>query len=700
MRPLPVVQRFVLTFVALLSTPGALAAGITLEAPAQVPMDGTPFEVHVSLEGLEGPVELKLGLGPEGRQASRTWDGSAWTRSDRYVLAVAPDPTGVWSGAVALRANPDSANHPRLFTEPAWVQARTRGAASLDARAPVGPLAQGERGAIHLAPGATLSFTTADTWYRYTAVEAELLDPLIPADATVCLDDRCTPLALDVVAAGAAGAAIASQEVTPAELEGATLVLPAGACPLDGPFAPGATRLVALESWPQRGRPEPVPCEPIKTNAPVGLYDLGRLVVPLPERRGWTLRTGPDTWSPWSHPDGTVPLPVRSVHTVGHARAFGTQEAGLSEVLGLLSAAQQRITVASYLLTHSGVASALADAAVRGVDVTLLLEPSPVGGRPPQTGPLLDALVAAGVTVRFDEGPGVQHAKVVVVDGAVVLVLTENLTHSGLPEDGDGNLGAGLGIANATLAREVEARLVGERGPARVFVPDGWRAFAGEVVVLSSPENAWRPEGVPAWIEASSGGIDGAVLRASPDWQGQPNPWLEALVNASAAGRSVRLLLNGAGPGGYDEDTSLALAHLASHPRAGSLHAVRSPPDGPVVHAKMLAGEDWVLVGSSNFVASAALTNREIGFLVRDAGLADELRGVLASREEDRGVGGGAVRGAPAPGFGVLPVLVVVLVAYGRTQMRSPKTGSMTQRAAEPESAMARSSARAADRTR
>ncbi|MGQ0534814.1 MAG: phospholipase D-like domain-containing protein [Methanobacteriota archaeon] len=117
---------------------------------------------------------------------------------------------------------------------------------------------------------------------------------------------------------------------------------------------------------------------------------------------------------------------------------FRSPEGALAALAAALADAEHEILVEGYLFSSPEVAALLSRAASRGVDVRLLLEADPVGGRPKETAPLLETLRAAGARVCFLGADGAAgrlypslHAKSMVIDGTRVVVGSETWTPTG-----------------------------------------------------------------------------------------------------------------------------------------------------------------------------------------------------------------------------------------------------------------------------
>lgn len=670
-----------------------LAAEVTVPGP--VPVGGTPFDAHVRLAGVPSePVELKLWLGGERWQASRTWNGTAFERSDRYTLTV-QTPNGSWAGWVPLRANPTSTNHARLEAGPsARVGLRVRAPnATASATIPVDVHEEVEHAPLALRPGSSAWVEDGQLLaHRTNPTDAwRILTLALPLNGSprACAEPPCrVPDGLVLDRVGEATVRVRNTVSQPVELAGAVAVLEEGLCALDGELAPGQRARFAL---PGLADAEPAGSACLATLAsgrwrPGTLFASGRPVDRAPDPPGWgqPVREGwpPYRWAPWRLPTGVEPKPFSLERVRGHASGFATRTDGLAEVLRVIGGARERLTVATYLLTNDRVAAALADAARQGVGVDLLLEPSPVGGLPDEERRLVDGLEDAGVQVRWFDGPihthGLQHAKVLVADGAVLLVLTENLTEHGLPADGEGNLGLGFGVVNASLARRVEA-LVGDPGPSRPWIPEGWQPFDGRIGLLTSPGNAWRRDAVPAWAR-EAGRLDALALRVDPRWGPRSNAWVEALVEASRE-RPVRLLASGT-PAGARSANRLALSYLEGHPDAGNLTARLASPRLGTVHAKALLGSEATLVGSSNWGIGGVLLNREVGLIVEDAATARVYGGIFDRAWNGTGRSGPML---PAPG-GLAPGLLgLATVSLGLRKKKKGEEGEPSGSSASSE---------------
>jgi cardiolipin synthase len=282
-----------------------------------------------------------------------------------------------------------------------------------------------------------------------------------------------------------------------------------------------------------------------------------------------------------------------------HAGADGGGRACLAAV----AEAQGRVWVEMYLLTDDAAVEALVAARARGVDVRVLLEPSPYGAETANEAAFA-ALAQAGVDVRWLQmATGLVHAKLLLIDQRV-WISTANLT------------GAGLDRNREYLVLDPDAGDV-ERAAAL------WQRDA-----IGAP----APTGEPATrliispIDARSrltALVDGARTSIALEVEELSDSEVVArLIAARARGIAVSVVV----PTGTDRAgaTSAAAARLA-----GSGVEVRAS-GGPPLHAKAMTVDGAVAyVGSVNLTRASLDDNREVGVLVTDGLVAARIRDVI-----------------------------------------------------------------------
>jgi phosphatidylserine/phosphatidylglycerophosphate/cardiolipin synthase-like enzyme len=120
--------------------------------------------------------------------------------------------------------------------------------------------------------------------------------------------------------------------------------------------------------------------------------------------------------------------------------------------LGLIDGAVHALDLELFVLTDTGIVHALEAAALRGVEVRVLLDPSQ-----PSSDPSYSALRAAGIEVRWYRSHGeLLHAKAIVADGTSILFGSANWSGGGFARNHE--LDIELPIA-PTVAEEMLAQM-------------------------------------------------------------------------------------------------------------------------------------------------------------------------------------------------------------------------------------------------
>ncbi|HJN77856.1 MAG TPA: phospholipase D-like domain-containing protein [Myxococcota bacterium] len=111
---------------------------------------------------------------------------------------------------------------------------------------------------------------------------------------------------------------------------------------------------------------------------------------------------------------------------------FFSSETDLSEVLtSEVDAATSTVHVAIYTFTHEGIANAMENAALRGVEVQVVADRGQYDSADNAMAPTLNRLIAGGVEVRLAGGlsaGGILHHKFTVLDEGTVLTGSFNYT--------------------------------------------------------------------------------------------------------------------------------------------------------------------------------------------------------------------------------------------------------------------------------
>lgn len=301
----------------------------------------------------------------------------------------------------------------------------------------------------------------------------------------------------------------------------------------------------------------------------------------------------------------------------------------LPALWGLLDGAQRSVRVVHFMINQDADGDALVErlksTARRGVAVSVILEDS-VDGNAERVA----SLSAAGVTARLDTPARYTHAKLVVADGRRALLGSTNGSASSLRRNNEANV----------LLEDDEAGT----GPASWFeryaaalaaAPDATPALAP----LQTPSGTTLKDGdylgtARSLLDAAQRRIDLVVyaMNADPSYpDGDVNQLVRRLGAAQRRGVRVRVVLEiAASDFGVNEINRQAAAAL----RAEGVE-VRFDPPGVITHAKVLAVDDQVVVGSNNWGYGGFRTYHEVGFATREpavvASLAGYFDGIWAS---------------------------------------------------------------------
>jgi len=260
-----------------------------------------------------------------------------------------------------------------------------------------------------------------------------------------------------------------------------------------------------------------------------------------------------------------------------------------ARLLRLFESAETSLDAATYLLDDPSLIDALGDAAERGVDVRVLLDPDQAVNSPART-----TLLARGVDVRF-ASPMFEHyhPKILIIDHRLAVVMSANL--NGFSMESERNHGVLLRDRDDVTDVEAIFTLDFEDGAA----PPSLNCTR----LLIAPNNARAR--MRSLIESASSTLELQHLSFS-------DASLRRLVMArAAAGVSVRVLL--ADPGWITGNASAASALRGGGVEVRFLRSLDN-------HAKLiLADGATAMVGSENLSSTSLDRNREVGVLITDA---------------------------------------------------------------------------------
>lgn len=277
-------------------------------------------------------------------------------------------------------------------------------------------------------------------------------------------------------------------------------------------------------------------------------------------------------------------------------RVFVEPDARRAPILDAIGGANTSIWLEVYLLTDTTTIRALEDAAARGVDVRVLLEPSPYGFGSTAPAETIAKLNAAGVHARpADPAFHYTHEKAMLVDNATAFIMTCNLTRSALGGSASA-INREYGVIDANQADIAEL--------AAIFQADWNRTTP----TLTDPNLVVSPVDARAKLLAVLAAAHSSLQIEDEEMEDARSE--DALIAAARRGVAVDVVLplptNGAPP-------SPDLARLA----AGGVHIRYSAT--LYMHAKLIIQDATrAFVGSENFSANSLDDNRELGILIAD----------------------------------------------------------------------------------
>ena len=327
------------------------------------------------------------------------------------------------------------------------------------------------------------------------------------------------------------------------------------------------------------------------------------------------------------------------------AGAFGAQatsqrrllvmpEAGVEPVLQAIRGAKTSIRMHMYLFMTSSlgaqVLEALAERSKAGVDVRIILDGAPfTAPKPPEcqppanpvsnNQPAFDALRAAGVKVKWSDPKfRFTHQKSMVIDGQAAWVMTSNMTSSAFKSNREYIVVDRERSDVADITRLFEADWAGTsyvpRDPDLVVSPNNSRQRILALIDSAREELLMQVEymgdkEVYAHLGARvRAGVDVTVMVAHTE-KGPCSTW----------------------DTGAEEAKALAAAGVT---KVAFIKKVK-------LHAKAVVADGArAYVGSVNFTSNSLNNNRELGLLLADRPVVNELRAVMARDWAEREASG------------------------------------------------------------
>jgi phosphatidylserine/phosphatidylglycerophosphate/cardiolipin synthase-like enzyme len=374
-----------------------------------------------------------------------------------------------------------------------------------------------------------------------------------------------------------------------------------------------------------------------------------------------------DSAADWEPLARASPLPPESEEAVATTSVYQLPGAGLLPWDGLVENSSSTLAVSAYTLESAHIASRLALAASRGIEVRLLVESSPVGGREEYEDCLLLELELAGAEVRLTglaDGLRYHHAKYAIADSSRVLVSTDNLVPSSYPHNGScctrgyaamvessGIAAAAIrvfehdwaaGVPIGRMNRESNCTLPAPPARNPEVVPMG-SDNAATSVLISTPEAGTAP-----WERAAESAESEVLLYASDLYtSGGPSvlEWTNRLLDAmrSSAGRGVAVKVITSA-----SSAETVLRWLREGPALPSFEVGVFAVSNLRLHAKLLVVDrSLAVLGSVNPGFNSFHRNREMSLAIHSEAIGSAL--AAAFRFDQLGDAGPPIAAISAP---------------------------------------------------
>jgi cardiolipin synthase A/B len=282
-------------------------------------------------------------------------------------------------------------------------------------------------------------------------------------------------------------------------------------------------------------------------------------------------------------------------------QVFVEPTAGESVITSAITEAKQSVWLEIYLLTNTKVVRALEDAAHRGLDVRVMLEPHPYGMGTASSRKTLDTLSAAGVKAQPTSSSfSLTHEKGMIIDGQTTYIMTCNFTRSA------------LGSSSYTTNREygiIDTNTQDVQSVQAIFNADWNRTSAqySDPHLVVSPDNSRN---------AFTNLMNGAHKTLAIEAEEMQDSQIEQDI-ANAAKRSVQVQVILPSPSGSSSENTGSDTNsqgISTIKQAG----VQVKEDAQLyMHAKIIIvdGQE-AFVGSENISTTSLDHNRELGLIV------------------------------------------------------------------------------------
>lgn len=346
---------------------------------------------------------------------------------------------------------------------------------------------------------------------------------------------------------------------------------------------------------------------------------------------------------------GHSDLETKDFSFYGNASFYVSPDSSYDSMMRFLDDVQNRLTICVYEIKNMLIAEKIANLSDEGVDVSFLVEGSPVGGMTDQEMVCLDRIRGSGADVRvigseFYSPYNFVHCKYMIKDDTSVLISSENFGYTGYsPRPSYGNRGWGVILEEKNIADylqdvfEHDWRFGKTLASTSISVDETYvqpgnyihhldeKSIEDEfkVTPVISPDSSMAGDTILGMIRSSEESIKVEQFYAQ-DWDNRSNPYIKALIKAARRGIEVNVILDSTWYNleGENNNTGMlerlnSLADEEALPLEARL--INSEHKLEKVHNKgMIVDGKKVLVSSINWNANSVLQNREIGVIIEN----------------------------------------------------------------------------------
>ncbi|CAD6494303.1 MAG: Cardiolipin synthase [Candidatus Argoarchaeum ethanivorans] len=355
----------------------------------------------------------------------------------------------------------------------------------------------------------------------------------------------------------------------------------------------------------------------------------------------------------------------------GNVTVFTSPDSSFIEIANAIDNAQESIYLNVYEFHNFYLMDRIINATKRGVDVKIMLEGDPVGGIGDEEKYIANETVAAGGAVRFminNKSEGIydryafNHAKYALIDNESTIIMSENWKNTGVPTNNTfGNRGWGIIINNPDVTNYFSEVFVEDWKPASRdsfsfaandpvfvnkygtpspgFVPDRTvptgnysHPFDSEIIsgtfhvspVLAPDTSLMQTKSIIGMIERAESSVYVEQLyikKWGSSADRKPNPFLEAVINASRRGCEAKILLN---PTYSFESNQATIDYVRSAAANEGLDLdakfidIENTGLNKTHNKGVIVDNSKVLISSINWNENSAASNREAGVIVEN----------------------------------------------------------------------------------